>query len=289
MWKTTTQTALIALSLVTFGTGCDLADLINNIGGGGGVIVEPMPVPEPTPVPVPDDCESQLDQCLQDIWGDPNEGVNNTDYWDPTTGPAEEACFAAYDVCIDVTLPPPPPTCETELDDCLASIYTLDYDIEPGTNPQPMPADLPYWDPAAEQACYEAYDDCTGNEPPPPPYDDCELELDRCLQDIWIDFDILPYPNPTMPVYDPDAEQACFDQYAVCIDDTFPPPPPVDACEQLFTDCIDNGVSFGLCEQVLDECVMNQEPPCPDHDDHEPGYPGHDDGDDTEPPLPPMP
>jgi hypothetical protein len=307
MFKTAAQTALVALSLLSFGTGCDLADLadvINNIGNGGGQV---DPQPEPIPEPPILDCDLQLDQCLN--------GLGYDDTMEPVWDPAIDDCYTAYGECMGEPVPEPEPwpvdTCELALDDCLAGIYSGD-----PNDPTILPYPVPDYDPTAEQACFDAYDDCVGNEPPPPPpYGQCEIALDDCLEDVYGGFDDPTFPNDDDALfpYDPAAEQACFDAYDTCVgidpdpwpvdpcDEQFmvcldsgidplvceiealacwgiePPPPPVDACTQLFDDCVDNGVSPGLCQQVLDECIVNQEPcDLPGY----PGGPGDDDDDD---------
>ncbi|MCA9568190.1 MAG: hypothetical protein KC656_10120 [Myxococcales bacterium] len=265
MLKATTKTLVLAFSLATFGTGCDLADLVNGIIGGNGddpVIVDPG---DPTDPPEPcfdadgdgicdpdpwTTCEEQLDICLNAGWDEPQpaNGTSTRDIAMPY--PGDDDCWTQYDECVGYEPPPPPPypyeQCDIELQDCLNAVYT---DDDGQSEPQPGADMAMPWYPGEEE-CWTQYDACIGQvePPPPPPIDTCEWELEECLMTSF---------NP----------EACFQAYDVCIG--YPPPPPMGQCDELYGMCLMNGVDPWLCDEVYVQCIDNQDHPC----DDEPGYP----------------
>lgn len=271
MLKAIAKPLTLALALATFGTGCDFADIGEAIddffSNGGEVIIEPG-VPEPVDPWL--ECELALDDCLG---GGMSYADADADY-DVMPYPYDEVCFEEFDLCIgDIEPEPPvePPVgeCEEELEICLDSIY--------GNGPT-MDLYLPYPD---EEACWSAYDTCLGVEPPPPsPCDDafqdclltdqdpafCELEYLECwgIDDPYLQCDVdLQYC-----LLDGNEPESCFQEHSVCIESIEPTGP--DACDQLYSDCVYNGVDEQLCQEVWYQCSQNQPYPC-EGDEPEPG------------------
>lgn len=268
MFKAITKSLALALALATFGTGCDFSDIgdaIDGLIGGRDDIVEPG-IPEPVdPWMV---CETELDDCLNNLYGsgiDDDEPVA-TDIAMPYY-PEEDTCWTAFDDCMGDIEPiepvdPPVNECDVALDECLGGTW------------------MPYEDDTVEiriddEICWIEYDECMGYEPPAP--HPCDTEFETCLTTSMnpeaCEQEYLECWGIDDPYFACDVglqaclvsgvePEICFEAHDLCLDAIAPEP--WDACGQLYDDCVWNGVDPLLCDEVYTQCTNNQPYPCDD-------------------------
>jgi len=250
MWNSTIKTVVMAVALVGLGTGCELADILNQLADQ---VTDPSDPSEPGPTD-PADPTDPPDCGSIDANGN---GVIECDPIDPwlicevnlddclSAGTPEDECFTDFDLCVeDSEWPDDPPQpideCEWQLDECLNDLYTN------------LPADpameLLYPD---EDACWIEYDECNGWVEPPPPPPECEIQLEECLGNLYQP--AASDPGQSMPYPD---EDICWIEYDEC--NGWVEPPPSSPCDELFGLCIDTGVDAQLCDEVYGQCEANQ-------------------------------
>lgn len=145
----------LILALGTFSTGCDFADIGRSIGDL--FRSEQVLLVDGT------DCETALDACLDAVYGDRYETDGDVaNVYDED----EDACWDAYGSCSgEPPVMPPMDVCDSELEACLDEAGGQTDTGYAGADEMP-----PYgYD---DQHCWDAYDDCVGDDSPGYPDED---------------------------------------------------------------------------------------------------------------------
>ncbi len=199
-------------------------------------------------------CGAQLDACLSEEGGDPEDcfaqleecfGEPGEPGW-PSEPQPVEPCEGEFFACLESGAPPE--DCEAILADCGPDFPT----------PPPFPGE------ECEQLlidCFEGQGDpeecdaiffecLEGGHPEPPPFpgQECEQLVEACFES-----------NPEDP-------QSCEDIFIECLEGGHPEPPPFPGqeCEQLVEECFEsNPEDPEFCEYIFIECLEGGHPEPP--------------------------
>ncbi len=226
MMKRTIQTLILSTALMSFGTGCELVEALEDLVEDASDSLNDQDAPDAgdgqdadpgdDQPDLPDDgwsedqdwaCEAELDLCLQDAWSLEEDGVPLDDIF-----VLEEECFATFHECLGYDDP------------------AWD-DVDDG------------WDDGDD-----GWDDGDDHDCPDDDWSEeqdwvCEEELDLCLQDVW------SLEEDGVPIDDILAlEEQCFVGFEDCLGYEDPAQDGDD------DDDGDDGDSTG-CEEALEVCL----------------------------------